>query len=235
MNYVSILRVAEQVYKSGLNVDELNFYDMVEWAGEAIAKIGVPYAYIERVTNDEDTSAPDPIVIADFRGALPTDLVILQGVRDHSTKSSLIKEVGTFRTTYKSSNRISDNDSVMLGYRIEDGYIYTNFEEGEIDISYLAFQTDSDGFPEIPDEERYISAVKAYIMYMVAFRMWLQDKLSKDKYRELEQNWLFYCNSAKTKALMPDYDGAEALKNQLMKVRQSSWQHGSQFSYLSLP
>jgi len=234
MNYVSINRVAEQVYKSGLNIDEINFYDMIEWVGEAIVKIGVPYAYIEKVTNG-DGSMPDPIAIDDYRGTLPTDLVVIKGVREDETKYPLIEEKGTFRTTYTNNNLPNENDPVMLAYRIENGYIYCNFEEGDLEISYLAFKTDTDGYPMIPDDERYISAVKAYLMYMISFRMWLQDKLEEKKYRELENLWLFYIRSARNKVHMPDYDGMEALKNQLLRLRQNPYHHSTQFAYLSTP
>ena len=234
MNYVCIMRIAEQVYKSGLNVDDINFYDMIEWVGEAIMKIGVPYAYIEKVTNGT-TLMPDPIVITDYVGTLPTDLVVIRGVREHDSGVPLINESGTFRTTAESNNLVDANGSTMAAYRTEDGLIYVNFESGELEISYLAFQTDMNGYPMIPDDERYISAVKSYVMYMIAYRMWLQDKLATEKYREIERNWLFYVNSAKTKAHMPDFDGMEALKNQMRKLVTNPNQHAAQFSYLSTP
>jgi len=234
MNYVSILRVAERVYKSGLNVDEINFYDMIEWVGDAIAKIGVSYAYMDRVTNGE-SDQEDPITIADFRGTLPTDLVYITGVRDTTTHSSLVEEVGSFRVTYNNSNLVNDGDPVMLAYRIENGYIYTNFEEGEVEISYMAYKTDTNGWPMIPDDERYITACVAYVMYMIGYRLFLQDRLDERKFLYLEKEWLFYVNSAKTKAHMPTLDKMEALKNQLGKMRQSPFHHAAQFKYLSVP
>jgi hypothetical protein len=234
MNYVSIMRVVEQVYRSGLNTEDINFFDMIEWVGEAIAKIGVSYAYIEVVTNGLE-GMPDPITITDYSGTLPTDLIIIRGVRDSDTHSSLIKETGTFRSTYGSNNLPSAGDQTMAAYRTEDGYIYTNIEECDLEISYLAWKTDEDGYPMIPDDERYITAVKAYIMYMIAFRMWLQDNISADKFQVLEKEWLFYVKSAKTKAHMPDFDSMEALKNQMRKLATNPNHHASQFAYLSTP
>ena len=227
------MRVAEQVYKSGLNVEEINFTDMIEWVGEAIMKIGVSYAYIPIVTNGGD-GMPDAIGIESYSGKLPTDLAVLQGVRHSESNISLIHQNGTFPSVYGSSNTIS-GDTDMASYRTEGGYIYTNFETGTLELSYLAFKTDEDGYPMIPDDERYISAIKAYVMYMIAFKMWLQDKISTDKYKVLEQEWLFYVKSAKTKAHMPDVDGMEALKNQMRKIVTWPWHHASQFKYLSTP
>ena len=42
----------------------------------------------------------------------------------------------------------------MLGYRLNNNYIFTNFEEGSVEISYTAFVTDDDGYPMVPDDER---------------------------------------------------------------------------------
>ena len=114
------MRIAEQVYKSGLNVDDINFYDMIEWVGEAIAKIGVPYAYIEKVTNGT-TLMPDPIVIEDYMGVLPTDMVVVRGVRDHNSGVSLISEVGTFRSMAESNNLLNVNEPVMAAPHIVTG------------------------------------------------------------------------------------------------------------------
>jgi len=231
MNYVGINRIVEQVYKSGLNTDEINFYDIIEWVGEAILKIGVQYAYLEKVTNGVGTM-PAPIEVVDYKAALPVGIVSIQGVRDYDTKTALIAEAGSFRS-WGGSNNLLPGESPMASYRVEDGYIYTNIEEATLEISYTAFATDSNGYPMIPDDERYISAVRAYVMYVIAYRLWLQDKLDDKKYQEIERNWLFYVKSAKTKAHMPDFDGMEALKNQMTKIINNPDHHASQFKYLS--
>ena len=233
-NYVSLLQVAERVFKTGLNEEEIHLYDIVEWAGQAIQKIGVPSAYVDVVTNGIGT-AGNPITIADYRGTLPTNIVTLTGVREDTYKYPMVAVAGSFPPTYTTNNLKNAGDATMLGYRIENGYIYTNFEEGAVELSYKAFLTDTNGFPKIPDKERYIEAIVAYCNYMLAKRLWLQDRLADKKFELLEQDWLFYVNSAKTIAHMPDLDGAESLKNQLLRMRQSSYHHAAQFAYLNTP
>lgn len=233
-NYVSLLQIAERVYKTGLNVEEIQFYDLVELAGQALQKIGVPYAYVTKVTNGEG-SMPNPVTIADYRGTLPTDIVSIISVREYDLKYPMVKVAGSFPPTYTTNNLPSDGDNTMLGYRIENGYIFTNFEEGQVEISYKAFLTDTDGFPKIPDNERYIQAITSYCNYIIAQRLWLQDRLSRDKFQHLEQEWLFYVNSAGTVSHIPDLDGAESLKNQILRMRQSPYHHASQFAYLNTP
>lgn len=225
-NYVSIRAIAERVYKTGLNVEEIDFYDLVELVGQALAKIGVVYSYEDKMTT---------ITIVDYRGTLPTDIVSILSVRESDYKYPMIKITGPFPPKYQASGLENDNDPVMLGYRVEDRYIYTNLEDGTLDISYTAFVTDADGYPEVPNNERWIEACVSYCNYIVAKKLYLQDKLARDKFQYLEQEWLWYVNSAATYAHLPNIDGAEALKNQIARLRQSPYHHSNQMAYLNSP
>lgn len=225
--FISIKRVAEQVYNSGLNNDEIYFYDIVEWVGEAIALIGVPYAYHEKVS--------DEIAIADYRGDLPTDLVKITSVREYDNAYPMLSIQSTFLPEYEDSNLPNDNDPTMLGYYVNNNYIFTNFDEGSVEIAYTAFLTDGNGYPTIPDDERFVRALVAYCESKIGRKLFLQDKLSKDKYQMLEQDWLFYVNSAKTQAHNPNVDAAESLKNQMTRLISFEHHHASGFNYRNTP
>lgn len=225
-SYVSIKAIAERVYKTGLNEEEIGFYDLVELVGQALAKIGVLYAYQNKIAT---------ITIVDYRGTLPTDIVSIISVREDTEKVPMLKITGTFPPTYQESNLENDNDPTMLGYRVENEYIYTNIEDGTLEVSYTAFVTDTDGFPKVPDAERFIEAVVAYCNYKIAQRLYLQDKISRDKFYYLEMEWYWYVKSAAGYAHLPNIDQAEALKNQLVRLKQSSSLHGSQLNYLNTP
>jgi hypothetical protein len=123
----------------------------------------------------------------------------------------------------------------MLGYRLNNNYIFTNFEEGSVEISYTAFVTDDDGYPMVPDDERYIRALVAYCEYSIARKMFLQDKLTERKYAMLEQDWLFYVRSASSYAHIPNVDGAESLKNQMSRLIGFAHHHATQFNYRNQP
>ena len=232
--FVSINRVIERVFKSGLNPEFIDFNDLIEYVGEAIRLIGVPYAHIRKITNGEGDQG-NPITIADYRGTLPTDIVHLDSVREHTRKLPMVYMTGTFPTTYQSINTLSNTPNMMLGYYVQGAYIFTNLEEGELELSYTAFEVDSNGYPKIPDEERYIKAVVAYCNQEIARRMWVSDKLSKDKFHMFEVEWLFYVKSAGTKAHMPNIDRMESFKNQMVRMLTDPHHHASQFTYLNRP
>lgn len=71
--FISIKGTIESVYRdSGL--DEVNYEAAVEDAFELIRLMGVPYTYIDRVT--DGVNAP-MITVSDYRATLPTDMAYL--------------------------------------------------------------------------------------------------------------------------------------------------------------
>jgi len=231
--FVGIDRIIERVFKSGLNPEFIDFENLIEYIGEAIRLIGVPYALVKKITNGKGGMS-DPITIADYRGTLPTDIVHLDSVRESTTKSPMLYTTSSFPVTYQSSNLLSVSGQ-MLSYYVQDGYIFTNLEEGELELSYTAFKTDANGYPMIPDEERYLKAVVAYCNQEIARRLWVADKIDERKFRMFEQEWLFYVKSAATKAHMPNLDRMESIKNQMVRLMKNSNQHASQFNNLNRP
>jgi hypothetical protein len=63
-------------------------------------------------------------------------------------------------------------------YKINDNYIITTFKEGaSVLMAYKAFPVDEDGYPLIPDNEKFKQAVQWYIMHKLAFRTWIKGAL----------------------------------------------------------
>jgi hypothetical protein len=116
-----------------------------------------------------------------------------------------------------------------LTYSVNNSYIFTSFDEGLLELSYLAFPTDSRGLPMIPDDARYIKAIECYIIERVSRKLWLNDKLSRDKYERLEQDWLWYVASARNSLNTLSLDEMETLKNQLTRLIPRSNLHDSGF------
>lgn len=74
--FTSIKGIIESVYRdSGL--DEVNYESAIEDALELIRLIGVPYTYIDKVT--DGVNAP-MITVADYRAELPTDMAYLVSI-----------------------------------------------------------------------------------------------------------------------------------------------------------
>lgn len=229
--YTTIERVVENVIRDTGFTEDINFADIVEWVFVAQELIGVQSAYIQKVTdgNTEWNHFP-PVQVVNYRAELPCDFHSLISVREYCNKMPMIGDSGTF---LKSTNDPNIDHYSNITYTINDNYIFTNIEEGYLEISYWAFPTDENGMPMIPDDVRYLKAVEAYIAHKLSTKLWLQDKLSTEKKNFLETEWLWYVKSAKSKADLPSYDKAEALKNQILRLIQRPTQHLWSFEALS--
>lgn len=223
--YTSINRVIENVIRDTGFTDEINFADMVEWAFIAMELIGVSNCYIQKITDgNTDRDHYPPIEIVDYRAELPCDYHSLISMREYFSHIPMINDSGTF---LQSTNNPSPNVYTNITYTLNNNFIFTNIETGYIELSYWAFPTDKDGLPMIPDDVIYIKAVEAYLTERIARKLWIQGKLSDGVYRSMEQDWLFYVNSPRTRDALPSYDQAESLKNQILRIVQrpnhASW------------
>jgi hypothetical protein len=140
--------------------------------------------------------------------------------------SSPFREYGNY--TYADSPALESTYT----YHLTQGHIFTSFEDGEVELAYLAFPVDDKGNPEVPDNQAYIAAVCAYIAYKIAMRLYLQDMINPQKLALLEKEWLFYVNSGYTSMEMPTIDEVESLKNQWVTLLPSYNLHDTAFRNL---
>ena len=193
---------------------ELDKARIKEWLYTAMGLIGVMKVYPD--VNAQLVLTDDPDMKLSY-APIPLGIVQLNGVID-GTKANC-------ETSLIASTALTgwDDKTSVPSYQINGGMILTNLCGNKtITLNYDSFPVDSEGNPMIPDDEVYIEAMLAYIGYRMGFELWMMDRLVEAKYRELEREWLFYVNSAKTKMLTPSLDEAQALANQLKQTIQSS-------------
>lgn len=109
-------------------------------------------------------------------------------------------------------------------YVANDNYIFPNFSEGYIFLSYRGLPVDCAGLPTIPDNQRYIEAVKAFIGWKLDYLLWRRGELTERIYRDSEAEWLWYVGSAGNAARMPNIDGMQSLLNEIKLL-------GNKYSY----
>ncbi len=215
--YTSIERIVENIIRDTGFTTEINWIDVVEWVYIASELMGIKNAYVYKVTDGIDSN-PAPIEIENYRGELPSDFHLVYQVRDYNTKEAMRCDSGTFFLAKDSPEYRGYTDK---SYTINQDYIFTSFQKGFIELAYYAFPVDDNGLPLIPDDVTYLRAIESFITERIARKLWIQDKIDVNKYRILEQEWLFYVNSARTKDSLMTLDQAHSLKNQLTKLTNS--------------
>ena len=224
--YVDVAYVIERVYRDyGFDL-EVKYDEVIEWVWDVISLIGAPQPLTDKISDGSDTM-PNPIDIINYRGDLPTDLHSVTLARDYESKMPMI---------CKSSPFLRDMDQAFRSesqftYTLNNNYIFTSFEEGQVELHYKAFPTNSLGMPMIPDDIKFVMAVQAYIAERIGFRLMMQDHLSERKHSKLEQDRAWYIGAAGTKANIPSIDEMEGIKNRYLRLRIHPDFHDASFIY----
>lgn len=228
--YISIDFIIDRIFQDYGFTREIDRAEVAERVYDAMSYIGVPDSYVRTITNGEGDN-PDPIAVVDYRAELPCNMYKVISVREDTQKYPMQEVSSTFRPGYKDDGGTEG----VLSYHINDDFIFTSFETGTIEVSYLALPTDEYGLPKIPDDVVYIRAVVSFVAERIGFRLYMQDKLSEKKYEKLNQEWLWYVGAAQGRSRIPSPDKAEMLKNVLAKMVANSNHHLYNFKYLGFP
>jgi hypothetical protein len=117
-------------------------------------------------------------------------------------------------------------------YKLNDNFIFTNFTEGYVLLSYTAYPVDKEGFPLVPDNIKFKQAVQAYLRFKLDYRLWRTNEIGRDVFEYSEREYMWYVGAATTAGLMPSLDKMEAWKNMTLKLTPQYSQHDKFFEEL---
>lgn len=235
-NFVSLKTVIEKVFRTTGYTNELDYADTIEWAGEAMDLIGAKVLYIEKVTNGTCPSPcpnPEPIIIENYRGELPCDLHRLIQARENTTKIPMRYSGNNFHmfadqdvplTPYVNNN--------MFTYKIQGNYIFTSFKTGAVELAYIAFPTDDEGMPMIPNDTKVQLALASYIIERIDYKLWRQNKIAGPVYQSSQKEWCFRVAQCNTHLALPTLDEMESIKNQWCRLIPKVNRHADGFNFL---
>jgi hypothetical protein len=116
---------------------------------------------------------------------------------------------------HPSIDKITNKD-----YNENLGRITTAFRHGMIRVKYLAIPIDQKGFPMIPDDVSFRTALFWYCANMIGigYPEKLKNPLMKD-IQYTDNQWQFYCGQARANANAPDLSMTERIKNNFYRLR----------------
>ena len=227
--YVSIEPIIAKIYRDMGMTDELNITDAVEWAGEAMEFIGATVYLNEKVKSFEvkNSKTKLPCELHYINTVAGVSMVVEDTDCDETTNINYTPMRYTtdsfhhWRCDHSNDHRcVSD-----LTYAINDDYLFPNFEEGKVLISYMAIPVDDRGYPRIPDDVKFKEAVSAHIKWRLAFIKWMSGKIPGAVYQKLEQDRDWYIGAAQTRDKMPSMDMMESIKNNWLRLIPKIDQH----------
>jgi hypothetical protein len=251
--FVKIGRILEGLFRDYGWTHEVDWVDAIEWVGECMDLIAAPAQYVDKNTDgNEAIGNPCPIEIKNYRGKLPCDILYIVQAREHDSKIPMRHTTDTFHRGLEKAEAdipetpsglpfstpvlvkqqlLKDKNDTDLTYMVNDCYIFTNFKEGKVELSYKAFPIDLDGMPLIPDNIKYVQAVKAYLAEKIAQKLWIQGKLTGDKFNWFQRERDWYIGAATVAGVSPSLDEMEAWKNAFVRLIPSMEMHDTMFKY----
>lgn len=232
--YVSFLKVVEDAYRDS-GIDNIDFESAIAWTLDMIRDLGIGAAYIEKNTNGMN-GMPIAIEVNNHIAIMPSDLVRLKSIRmvDISSDNEVVSTQEMVETNehFYLAGVDNDIDTDNPRYKLDDSKIYTSFSDGYIQLTYLGYPIDESGFPMIPDDSKFMKALRFYIIYKLDWKRWRMNPSPQNASikNDSEQQYLFYVAAAKTKYHTPSIDKLEAIKNMWLRNIPSINEHANGFS-----
>jgi len=164
-------------------------------------------------------------------------IIVLENVyfRNEASLQPLQYGASTFHKSMHCEGCVNENVRYEDTYIIDNDYIKTSFQSGKICVSYMAFPTDEDCFPLVPDDISYLEAMFWYIYkkMLLSFRTPTETKGNGINYQFAEQQWKYYCTQARNAANYPDIDRYESFMNQWVRLIPNVNRHDLAFEQLN--
>ena len=138
----------------------------------------------------------------------------------------------TFHASIHCDGCINENIRYKDTYIIDCDHIKTSFATGKVCVSYMAFPTDEECYPMVPDDISYREAMFWYI-YKKLVLSGTPGRNPKIGYEYAEQMWQVYCTQARNAANYPDIDRYESFMNQWVRLVPDINAHNSFFETLN--
>jgi len=199
---------------------ELSYDQAAEFAVEAIDLIGAPLGYIDKVS--------EPLVqINKYKGAMPLDYVQIRGARriqnlDNFNRHAipLTHTTNLYNKSEKCSEQsIDDCETIQeFTFKVENGVMFTSFEEGQVEVAYKALPVDDDGYPLIADNPKYKLAIEYYILCRYIEPLYDIGKITDKAYNRICQNKDWYIAGAQSSMQLASIPHLESTMNAINRL-----------------
>ncbi len=161
-------------------------------------------------------------------------IVVLENVyfKNTNTLQPLQYGASNFHRSMHCDDCVNENVNYEDTYIIDNEYIKTSFESGKICLSYMAFPTDEDCYPLVPDDISFSEALFWYVYKKILLSK-PDFKNNGINYTVAEQQWKYYCTQARNAANYPDIDRYESFMNQWVRLIPNINRHDVGFEQLN--
>jgi len=217
--YTSIKSIFSEILRYPF-VEGIQPEDVALYLTKLLSLVGSPFAYETKFENIE---------ITNNKGPLPCDMIRINGTKymteDCNGYLPLTYASDIYHSSYHSEDCPDKRCISDHSYSINNGYIYTSFNEGKIKMAYQGIATDEEGFPMVPDNVKFKEALKYYILWQYAEPARYRGEVSRDVYEDIKQQYYWYVGAASNSFNMLTMDKAKSLENGIIRLFQGMDHH----------
>lgn len=223
MKTATVYHVFRKVY-SDFGIKDTGWYDDgVNWIAEALQAIGHHSGFTKNVSSltVADHVAFLPICAESLLGIMYEGFRLKYGQKIWSTVPEKLESVYNNNTVPYGISNPCDVNTPIIAYRQylsaaysdsdyyteELGAIKTSFSEGQIDVLYLAYKTDSEGNPLVPASYDHMTAYSWYLLKMLL--MSGRATHPSISWEIADRKWSYFKRMAMNEAAFPTLDQAE--------------------------
>lgn len=224
--YTSLQEVIYRLKRHPL-LANIEIADIAYDAMDVINLLGAPLIYESKVKF---------LDVEEFRTPLPCDLLYTLSVGRlvNDRISPMSSSTSTRAGNWSCVDANGASTLPLSTYAIKRGFIYTDFEEGTVEVNYKAVALDEDGYPMIPDHVSVIKAIEANVTaqhFKVKVDM---GEIAESALRRAETDYSWYMAQAQSILAIPDVDEMESIKNGLIRLIHNTSEHDNGFRNLAI-
>lgn len=210
--YITIRNILDKVLRHPL-MQDLSLETAVDYSVDFMRIVGVPKMFTEKVVEIE---------IHNYRAKLPCDFYKIVQVRPVGG----VALVSTTDSFFLGGKQLKCNNT----YKIQGGIIYTSIEKGVLELSYLAIETDKDGYPLFPDNSSFTRALELYIKKQWFTILFDLGKIQPAVLQNVQQEYAWAVGDCQSEFNRLSIDEMEAFSNSWRTMILRDHQHSSGFS-----
>jgi hypothetical protein len=206
--YTSFKTVLNKLYRDLNLTSEINEAHVVEWCAEVLAKIGAFTQFEQNL---------QVLQLSDGKAELPCNFDKLVYISCGNKPLAWSTNSQLHKYSYTTEDSQVPNCCTQYYFYIQGNTLITDIKDDDpitkVSLTYLGIPIDDEGYPLIPDDVYFIEACAKYVMYMLDYREWRKGDMPDKVLQKSEQDYLFYVNSARGSANMPNERQLRNLKN----------------------
>ena len=199
-SYRKIRLILDKIMRHPLMRD-ISLETVVDYTVDFMKIVGVPSMFMEKT---------EIVEVKNYRAKLPCDYYQMIQVRKINGPAFRYSSDSFHMSECKDNNK---RDLADLTYKIQGNLIYTSIEEGEIELSYEAIATDSEGYPLLPDNSSFTRALELYIKKQWFTILFYLVKINPNVLQNVQQEYAWAVGDCQTEFNRLSIDKAESFYN----------------------